>query len=343
MKKLLYCWNVIRALFFLVHKRQLFCSWGNKTPFDFPFDKLTMTQSFFFNTFSQKLEKLICGLDQKSLDVIWKHITAAINYQSMRRKPFFFDLYPFFDEENLEKIRQDPCLGEEEAQKLNLPKEIFIWEYSSVYFHHGLKSVPQSVLDYIKGKAFIDAGAYHGESAVILTKYNPAKIYAFEISDSNFRTIESNLSKSSIPNDLIQTVPMGLGSTEGKIAFDDTQNCSCSLLSQNSMSHTEAKVTTLDSFSKTLPFKVGFIKADVEGFGFEMAKGMVATLKRDRPVLYLCIYHNTDEFWEIKPFIESLNLNYHFEIRHYSINWLSEVVLIGCPAELLQKNQKLNL
>lgn len=342
LKKLLSYWNIIRAVYFLAHKKQLFCSWGEKKPFDFPFDKLTITQSFFFDTFSQKLEKLIYGLDQKSLYVIWKHITAAINYQSMRRKPFFFDLYPFFDEENLEKVRQEPCLAEKEAQKLNLPKKMLIWEHSSVYFHHGLKFMPQSVLDYIKEKAFIDAGAYHGESAAVLARYNPAKIYAFEISDSNIHILESNLSKSSISDDLIQIVPMGLGNTEGKVAFDDTQDCSCSLLSQSSGVYTKADVTTLDSFSRTVPFKIGFIKADIEGFGFEMAKGMVATLKRDRPVLYLCIYHNTDEFWEIKPFIESLNLNYHFEIRHYSVNWLSEVVLIGCPAELLQTDQLLN-
>ena len=340
LKRILSYVNILRAVYYLCHNKFLFCSWKNIPPFfPFTFDNLTINKSFLFDSFSEKWENLIYGLDRKSLEVIWRHLTASLSYQTIRRKPFFFDLYQFLDEDISEKIRQDPYLAKREAQKLNFPAKMLTWEYSCVYFHHGLKFVSQSVLDYIKEKAFIDAGACHGESSAFLTRYNPAKIYAFEISNLNIQTIRGNLSKSSISDELVQIVPMGLGSTEVEIAFDDTQNQSCSLLSQNSTSNAKAKITTLDLFSKHIPFKIGFIKADVEGFGFEMVKGMVATLKRDRPVLSLCIYHNTDEFWEIKPFIESLNLNYYFEIRHYAENWLSEIVLFGCPSELLQKQQ----
>ena len=212
-KKVLDYLHFFKALYLLAHNKQIFCSWEDKTPFDFSFEQLTMNQNFFFDSLPQKLEKLVHGLDQKSKDVIWMHIVASVRYQTMRRSPFFFDLYNFFDKENRKMIKRSPRLPEMEAQKLHVPAEIFT-EYSSVYFHHSLKFAPRSVLDYIEGKIFIDAGAYHGDSSLILSRYNPSKIYAFEISKYNIQVMEDILSKSSVPDNLVSIIPMGLGNSE---------------------------------------------------------------------------------------------------------------------------------
>ena len=42
--------------------------------------------------------------------------------------------------------------------------------------------------------------------------------------------------------------------------------------------------------------------------------GAIETIKRDKPVLSISIYHTFDDFFNIKPWIENLNLGYKFKI-----------------------------
>ena len=43
-------------------------------------------------------------------------------------------------------------------------------------------------------------------------------------------------------------------------------------------------------------------------------KGALETIKEQKPVLIISIYHNYSDFFEIKPMIEDLNLGYKFKI-----------------------------
>ena len=47
---------------------------------------------------------------------------------------------------------------------------------------------------------------------------------------------------------------------------------------------------------------------DVEGFEPEVIRGALETIKKSHPVLVLSFYHTPEEFYEIKSYIESLNL-----------------------------------
>lgn len=55
------------------------------------------------------------------------------------------------------------------------------------YFHHGLKFCSQKCIDYVRGKAMIDGGAYIGDSAsVLLHNYAPSRIISFDVSPINY-------------------------------------------------------------------------------------------------------------------------------------------------------------
>jgi hypothetical protein len=58
--------------------------------------------------------------------------------------------------------------------------------------------------------------------------------------------------------------------------------------------------------------------------------GAINTIKKQKPVLLLSIYHNANDFFEIKPLIESWNLGYKFKIRKLSMKeyFLVETMLI---------------
>lgn len=71
---------------------------------------------------------------------------------------------------------------------------------------------------------------------------------------------------------------------------------------------------------------------DVEGFEPHIVRGALNTIRTQRPVLAISIYHTPEEFYELKPFLESLGLNYQFQIRRNSLCApLFDIVLIGYP------------
>ena len=73
------------------------------------------------------------------------------------------------------------------------------------------------------------------------------------------------------------------------------------------------KTTTLDKYVKEHNIKVGLIKVDIEGFEPYFLKGAVETLKEQKPIILLSIYHSYHDFFKLKSFIEDLNCGYKFD------------------------------
>ena len=87
---------------------------------------------------------------------------------------------------------------------------------------------------------------------------------------------------------------------------------------------------TLDRYEETHPMDVGLIKVDIEGAEQSFLRGARRTIEKYKPVLLMSIYHNADDFFNIKPMIESWNLGYKFRIHKpidYSVS--REVLLIA--------------
>ena len=52
----------------------------------------------------------------------------------------------------------------------------------------------------------------------------------------------------------------------------------------------------------------------MEGFEQQVLHGAQQTIQTQRPTLLISIYHNADDFFSIKPWIENLNLGYRFKL-----------------------------
>ena len=70
---------------------------------------------------------------------------------------------------------------------------------------------------------------------------------------------------------------------------------------------------------------------DKNVYSFEpFLKGAIETIKEQKPVLIISIYHNYSDFFEIKPMIENLNLGYKFRIiRNKSPQLITETKLLA--------------
>ena len=83
-------------------------------------------------------------------------------------------------------------------------------------------------------------------------------------------------------------------------------------------------IVTIDDYF--LEQKVDFIKADIESYEYDMLLGSSKLIKRDRPKIAICIYHNATDMYRVMLYLKNLNLNYKFQLSHHSVT-KSETVL----------------
>ena len=75
---------------------------------------------------------------------------------------------------------------------------------------------------------------------------------------------------------------------------------------------------------------------DIEGAAKLAVLGALNTIKNYRPILVISIYHTPEEFFEIKPLIEKLDIKYKFMIKNLNpIDYFEhETILLCVPKEL---------
>jgi FkbM family methyltransferase len=185
---------------------------------------------------------------------------------------------------------------------------------SSVFVHHcGLVHLSEKLKSYIKGKVFLDIGAYIGDSGLIFLKYSPSRIYAYEPVKYNYELLQQTIEKNNAP--LIIPVNKGIGDKKDFLSIHINKSES-SINSQlqlpNSMNSIEQiEVTTIDEECKDM--EVGLIKMDIEGFEYYAIKGGIETIQRDKPVLIISVYHTGKDFFEIPPMIRKACPSYKFK------------------------------
>ena len=214
--------------------------------------------------------------------------------------------------------------------------KIFRYLPEIFFYHCGLRGKSEKLRKYITGKDFVDGGAYSGDTALFYIKnFAPKCVYSFEISDKNLALYANTMRMNDIHDNKYQICPIGLFDKKGVVKMNDSGNPGTSVLDKGDCL---VKLTDLDSFAVENNLNVGFIKTDVEGVGLEALHGMAATIKRDRPVLNLAIYHNPKEFFEIKPALEKITAGLDYKISIES-HWpfcdrMYDILIFSYPKEL---------
>ena len=267
--------------------------------------------------FYQKYLNLIKNLDKESVEIVIGILSKITNYNNIEDDIYFShkeskrlnDLYEEFNNKII-KINEELFIYD----KYILPKNQF--EIEAFYGKYGMDYVKN--INQVKNKNIIDAGAYIGDSAILFSDYTDKNIYSFEPFLQNYnlmlKTIELNKKNNIIP------VNMALGNENKEISIysnSDTVSSGISVETKQSDINSfenKVKMVTLDSYVKENNIEVGLIKTDLEGFEQSFLKGALETIKEQKPVLIISIYHNYSDFFEIKPMIENLNLGYKFKI-----------------------------
>lgn len=124
----------------------------------------------------------------------------------------------------------------------------------------------------------------------------------------------------------IQLIPKGLYDFTGTL-YINTDNYTKVVKEKLSEQDFECPVTSIDDYFLNSTYKkVDFIKMDIEGAELNALNGAKEILKRDKPDLAVCIYHNHVDFITIPEFLRKLDLNYTFYMGHHQ-PWYAETVI----------------
>lgn len=200
--------------------------------------------------------------------------------------------------------------------------------FYSRYFTNEIRNLAK-----VRDGAIIDAGGFFGDSLLIFSPMTDLNVHVFEPHPELFEMCKRTVTLNKITNATLN--PMGLGERSGEMLFlkdgdssrfiDDTSQ---SLYSEDDL--VSLGVTTVDDYVKSNGLVVSLIKADIEGLEMQMLRGATETIREQKPVLLLSMYHNFNQFFELKKYVESLNLGYEFKIRKpHDTSVIIDTVLIA--------------
>jgi len=274
----------------------------------------------------EKLKLNLDSLSKQDLDDLYFLLFLARQYNTLKSKGLTVLVEPKFLALNIQNAdslyKNIADIYKKYNISSNLPAldEVFVT-------HAGLKFLPPEVIAKLKGTVAFSAGAYWGDSPISLYEYyNFEKIFGFEPLFSNFQIMESLVNNNNLQNTIIP-IQKGLGEKEETLTFQYDPNIDIAgtnyggtFINSKTTNKTESlAITTIDQTVAQYNLnKVGFIHLDVEGFEQPAIRGALTTIKRDKPVLSVSLYHNFNDFTHIKPLIESLNLGYKIIIRRLS-------------------------
>lgn len=170
---------------------------------------------------------------------------------------------------------------------------------------------------------FVDGGAYTGDTVMQFLSFCDMKfkkIVCFEPDPENINALQKNCE--GIKD--IEIIKKGMWSETTTLSFFQDQ--SASKISE--IGEVKIDVTSIDK--EEVCSDANFLKMDIEGAELMALEGAKNTIKRNCPVLAICIYHSNEDMIEILKWINDLGLDYKYYIRHHSFD-VHDTVLYAIP------------
>jgi FkbM family methyltransferase len=200
-------------------------------------------------------------------------------------------------------IENSPFINVKKLKEIYTPNQYFI----------------DNIIKFSNNEVFIDAGAYNGNNSLEfsnLTKETYNSIYCFEPDKNNIKNLKEKTKK--LNN--LKIYNYGLSDKKEQLFFSSKEGSS--KIEENGGDKIECEA--LDNIIKNE--KISFIKMDIEGYELKALKGSQNLIQKYKPKLAICIYHKTEDFWEIINYIKFLSNDYKIYIRHHHFYWWETVL-----------------
>lgn len=204
-----------------------------------------------------------------------------------------------------------------EGKALHSIKNVFCPE--DIYCLKRLKNI-------LKSATFVDCGAFKGDTLSQFIEQFPdyKNIYCFEADKTNYNVLQKYVDSTEKEHIICENY--ALWNTETIIGMEGAGVSTRA----SEKSSNKIRTITIDKYFNDI--KVDYIKMDIEGAELNALRGGMNVIKRDRPVLAICIYHSMNDRLEIPEMLVNSLEKYEFLIRHHGYTYCDSV-LYGIPME----------
>ena len=172
-------------------------------------------------------------------------------------------------------------------------------------------------------ECFVDCGAYDGDTIHAFLEWSGgvfSKIIAFEPDPKNAEMLRAYAEGRSDLGKRLDIRTSGVAESAGGVSFlasggSDARIC------QNG----DVQVSCV-SLDEALGFeRATFVKMDIEGAEMAALRGARTIMRRDRPIIAACVYHQQDHLWEVPLIIASQQHRMHLALSGYCQDGLDTI------------------
>lgn len=259
------------------------------------------------NEYEDKIKDVTKHLPTYAKKIFKWYMLRAMTINMIKRDTLYFN-YELDDQKKFTEFKLNETTGDGIAG----------YKFTGDYNLHPFVKVglSQKDLEYIKNKDIIDAGAFTGDTSLPLSKRTTKNVYAFEPFKESFEMLKKNIVDNNIEN--IVPINKSLGNINGErtlfLSGDNLQGITSDSSLRSYDNEIKVEETTIDTFVEENNLEVGFITIDVEGAEMDLLEGAINTIKTQKPILYISMYHKVSDYFNIIPWVANLNLGYEFNI-----------------------------
>lgn len=184
-----------------------------------------------------------------------------------------------------------------------------------------------------ENEVFVDCGAYIGDTVEQYLEERGnmnQRIFAFEPYEKSFQALTDLVTqlkqKWQISDNRIELIQAGIGDKTGRITakFQHEEMPDGFSFCGAANDENGTKVYAIDDYFSKQP--TSFLKADIQGFEWNMLIGAEKTIKRDHPKLAICMYHTPCDMYRLALKIREFCPDYRFAVRQHGRD-ISDTVL----------------
>ncbi len=184
---------------------------------------------------------------------------------------------------------------------------------------------------------FLDCGAFDGDTirSVIDLNREFTRIDAVEADSHSFARLASYVA--SLSPDLRQKIHLhqcAVGSTRGSVRFDDTGSAVSKISDEGKILVDMVPIDLI--FARK---RVSMIKMDIEGGECDALLGAKEVIRRDRPILAICVYHSQQDLWRLPLLMRDLCPEHRMYLQAYRGDGIQTVAYAVPPERVLGTRQ----
>lgn len=195
---------------------------------------------------------------------------------------------------------------------------------------------PQDLFRLTAEEEFVDCGAFDGDTIRMLMAMGEGfkTIYAIEadsVSGEKLTAFLASLPAATAAK--MHRMDCAVGAERCTLRFAMSGNATSKVQDVVEDAGMDVPCVPLDELfaEKT----VTLIKMDIEGAEYDALCGGEQIIKRDSPILAVCVYHTQSDIWRIPLLLSSWGLNYRFFLRAYDGDGFQSVLYAIPPRRML--------